>query len=285
MTWRVAQDGDLDWMQSFLMGNLQSSMFLLSNLRDHGLHDRTSDKGMTIWLSKGAAPGVFAITNSGMILLQAPNADAAMWRSANDLIADRSLLTGCLGETGQVRTFLSSAGLNDVPTLINDDEPAFRLDLAELAMPQEQGGELVPLSAAPRELAVQWRTEYHLEVMGTPKSKASTLAEADITNYIEKDSHRALLIDGQPVAMTGFNATLRSVVQIGGVYTPPDLRGRGYGRLALALHLQEARIKGVTKSILFAASTAAVRAYMSLGYQRAGEFSLVIFDTYGKDTA
>ncbi|WP_206188504.1 GNAT family N-acetyltransferase [Parasedimentitalea denitrificans] len=285
VTWRVAQDGDLDWIQSFLMANLQSSMFLLSNLRDHGLHDGTSDKGMTIWLSEGAAPGVFAITNSGMILLQAPNADAAMWRRANDLIADRPVLAGCIGETRQVRAFLTSAGLNDLPTLINDDEPAFRLDLAELAMPQGQQGELVLLSAVPRDLIVKWRTEYHLEVMGAPEAKAATLAETDIASYIEKDSHRILLIDGQPVAMTGFNATLPSVVQIGGVYTPPDLRGRGYARLALALHLQEARAKGVTKSILFAASTAAVRAYMSLGYQRAGEFSLVIFDTDGKDAA
>jgi len=137
----------------------------------------------------------------------------------------------------------------------------------------------------PRDQIVKWRTEYHHEVLGTPKAKAAKLAEADITSYIEKDSHRILMVDDQPVAMTGFNATLPSVVQIGGVYTPPDLRGRGYARLALALHLQEARVKGVAKSILFAASTAAVRAYMSLGYQRAGEFSLVIFDTYGKDTA
>jgi GNAT superfamily N-acetyltransferase len=285
MTWRAAQDADLDWIQSFLYANLQSSMFLLSNLRDHGLHDRTSDKGMTIWLSEGTNVGVFTISNSGMILLQAPTADDMVWRRASDLIADRPVLTGCLGETRQVRAFLTAAGLNDVPTLINDDEPAFRLELADLKLPQADGGELVPISAVPRELAVQWRTDYHIEVLGASASKAAELAEADITSYIERDSHRALLINGQPVAMTGFNATLPSVVQIGGVYTPPDLRGRGHARLALALHLQEARARGVTKSVLFAASTAAVRSYMSLGYQRAGEFSLVLFDTHGKETA
>ena len=284
MTWRPAQDCDLDWIQPFLMGNLQSSMFLLSNLRDHGLHDRTSDKGMSIWLSSDPFPGVFAVTNSGMVLLQAPKADDATWRCANDLIADRSVLNGCLGETKQVRSFLSAAGLDSMPTVLNDDEPAFALDLVNLVMPQTDGSELAPLSAVPRELVVKWRKSYHLEVMGATETQAATLAETDITGYIEKDSHRALLVDGQFVAMTGFNASLPSVVQIGGVYTPPDLRGRGYARLALALHLQEARTKGVTKSILFAASTAAVRAYMSLGYQRAGEFSLVLFDTVGKET-
>ncbi|KAE9632611.1 GNAT family N-acetyltransferase [Parasedimentitalea maritima] len=284
MSWRLAQDADLDWIQSFLYANLQSSMFLLSNLRDHGLHDKTSDKGMTIWLAQGSAPGIFAITNSGMILLQAPNAVDRMWARARDLIADRPVLTGCLGETRQVRAFLSAAGLSDVPALLNDDEPAFRLNLAELIMPQMQGGELVPLSVVPRELVVHWRASYHFEVMGTSKRKATAVAETDIASYIEKDSHRALLVNNQPVAMTGFNAALPSVVQVGGVYTPPDLRGRGYARLALALHLQEVRAKGVTQSVLFAASTAAVRAYMSLGYQRAGEFSLVLFDTGRKET-
>lgn len=284
MSWRLAQDADLDWIQSFLYANLQSSMFLLSNLRDHGLHDKTSDKGMTLWLTQGSAPGIFAITNSGMILLQAPNAVDHMWERASDLIADRPVLTGCLGETRQVRAFLSAAGLSAVPALLNDDEPAFRLNLAELIMPQMQGGELVPLSAVPRELVVHWRASYHFEVMGTSKPKAAAMAETDITSYIAKDSHRALLVDDQPVAMTGFNAALPSVVQVGGVYTPPDLRGRGYARLALALHLQDVRAKGVTQSVLFAASTAAVRAYMSLGYQRAGEFSLVLFDTGRKET-
>lgn len=284
MSWRLAQDVDLDWIQSFLYANLQSSMFLLSNLRDHGLHDTTSDKGMTLWLTQGSAPGIFAITNSGMILLQAPNAVDRMWERASDLIADRPVLTGCLGETRQVRALLSAAGLSDVPALLNDDEPAFRLDLAELIMPQMQGGGLVPLSAVPRELVVHWRANYHFEVMGTSKPKAAAVAETDITSYIAKDSHRALLVDNQPVAMTGFNAVLPSVVQVGGVYTPPDLRGRGCARLALALHLQEVRAKGVTQSVLFAASTAAVRAYMSLGYQRAGEFSLVLFDTGRKET-
>ncbi|NRB17744.1 MAG: N-acetyltransferase [Rhodobacteraceae bacterium] len=284
MTWRAAQDTDLDWIQSFLLANLQSSMFLLSNLRDHGLHDRTSDKGMAIWLSEGTDAGVFAISNSGMILLQAPNADDATWRCASDLISDRAVLTGCLGETRQVRSFMAAAGLNDVPTWLNEDEPAFRLDLSEMKMPPVQTAELVPLSAGQRELGVGWRTNYHIEVMGTSEPKASATAETDIAGYIEKNSHRMLLVDGQPVAMTGFNATLPSVVQVGGVYTPLELRGRGYARLALALHLHEVRTSGVTQSVLFAASTAAVRAYMSIGYQRVGDFSLVLFDMDRKET-
>ena len=92
------------------------------------------------------------------------------------------------------------------------------------------------------------------------------------------------MIDGKPVAMTGFNARLPEVVQIGGVYTPPELRGNGYAKLAVALHLIEARTAGATRAVLFAASESAARAYIAIGFQPAGQFSLLLF-TNPKDTA
>jgi predicted GNAT family acetyltransferase len=60
---------------------------------------------------------------------------------------------------------------------------------------------------------------------------------------------------------------LPDVVQVGGVYTPPALRGKGHARLALALHLAEARGKGVGRAILYAFSEPAARAYRAIGFQ------------------
>ena len=48
-------------------------------------------------------------------------------------------------------------------------------------------------------------------------------------------------------------------------------------RRAVALHLQEARDKGATRAILFAANEAAARAYESIGFERNGTFSLMMF--------
>ena len=77
--------------------------------------------------------------------------------------------------------------------------------------------------------------------------------------------------------MTGFNSQFEDVVQIGGVYTPPEKRGRGHARRALAMHLAEARSKGATQAVLFAANAAAARAYEAVGFQRASDFALVMF--------
>ncbi|MGL4279266.1 MAG: GNAT family N-acetyltransferase, partial [Albidovulum sp.] len=85
--------------------------------------------------------------------------------------------------------------------------------------------------------------------------------------YLARDSHRILERNGIPVATTGFTAELSGVVQIGGVYTLPDLRGRGYARAAVALHLAEGRQKGIRRALLFAANAAAARAYQAIGFR------------------
>jgi predicted GNAT family acetyltransferase len=55
------------------------------------------------------------------------------------------------------------------------------------------------------------------------------------------------------------------------------LRNRGHARTAVALHLAEARAAGATRAVLFAATSAAVRAYLAIGFQPAADFSLVLF--------
>jgi len=39
-----------------------------------------------------------------------------------------------------------------------------------------------------------------------------------------------LLHDGRPVSYSAFNAKTHGVAQVGGVYTPPELQGRGSRR-------------------------------------------------------
>lgn len=85
------------------------------------------------------------------------------------------------------------------------------------------------------------------------------------------DSHRVLLRGDVPVCMTGFNAVLPEIVQVGGVYTPPDLRGQGFAKVAVAQHLMEVAVDGVTEAVLSAANDSAARVYTALGFQRTGD--------------
>jgi len=168
--------------------------------------------------------------------------------------------------------------LNKVAAL-DTEEPLYQLALDALKMPDVTGFDLIPLQDAPLPLMLAWRADYCEEALAFPNEEAMEQAVTDIAAYVARDSHRVLLRDGQPVAMTGFNATLPDVVQIGGVYTPPALRRLGYARRALALHLAEVRSQGVTDAVLFAANEAAAKAYEAIGFRHAGTYSIVRYDS------
>jgi predicted GNAT family acetyltransferase len=82
-------------------------------------------------------------------------------------------------------------------------------------------------------------------------------------------------MDGDiPLAVTGFNADVGHAVQVGGVYTPPDLRGRGNSSRAVGLHLARTRAAGRTRAVLFSGNPTAQRAYMRLGFEKIGAFAM-----------
>ncbi len=92
-----------------------------------------------------------------------------------------------------------------------------------------------------------------------------------------------VLLDGEtPVSCSVFNAMLPDIVQIGGVWTPPPLRGRGYGRSVVAGSLLAAREQGVQRAVLFAdpQNPAAKQAYLALGFRIGGDYGLVLLPQY-----
>jgi RimJ/RimL family protein N-acetyltransferase len=273
---REAGPADLARVEGLLSRQIDMAMFPLANLRAQGLgqdgfpsdHPHAS----RFWLLPDA--GLVALSRGGMLMpLFGDACDPAPLRA----VLRGQRVEGALGPARAVRTLLSALGLTAEPSRKDEDEPAFALDLASLSIPVRPGAALVPAADAHRPLLLAWREAYHTESLGTPAEEARTLAKADVDRMIDRGNHRLLLADGQPVALTGFNAALPDIVQVGGVYTPPALRGRGHARLAVALHLAEARAAGVARAVLFAASPAAARAYRAIGFQPNGSFALVLF--------
>jgi GNAT superfamily N-acetyltransferase len=251
-------------------------MFPLSNLRLHGLAegDFASDHphAMRVWM---VDEGVIGVTRAGMLMPMLPKGGDL---AALGMALAGMDLTGAVGPAPHVRHVLAVLGLVGRPMLRDEDEPGFTLDLAKLRVPDHVGAVMATPGQTDRAFMVASRVAYHTEVLGTDPARALACAEADIDSYLMRDSHRVLRIDGHPVAMTGFNAVLPEIVQIGGVFTPPALRNRGYARLAVALHLNEARGRGVKRAVLFAANAAAARAYEAIGFQPAAPVGLVLFN-------
>jgi len=270
---RLAENRDLDRVKNFLEAHLTTSMFPLSNLETYGTEGH--DLSVQFWLHEeaGEITDILTITQAGMVF---PQIHTLPMTETTEVVSDRTII-GVIGEAKQVETFQAEF-TPTAPTKLDAVEPHFGLSLEQMQMPDTQDMTLQPLEDADRDLMIEWRRLYELEALNETPEKALEIATKDVERYIERDSHRVLYHNGTPVCTTGFNATYKTCLQIGGVFAPPDLRNKGYAPAAVALHLKEAQAKGADTAILFSASEAAARAYMSLGFRQIGEFTLMIFD-------
>jgi GNAT superfamily N-acetyltransferase len=270
-------------LEALLTARLDQAMFPLSNLRTHGLrnggHASDHPHATRFWLVDSQS--LVALTQEGMLMaLLSGTPDLSPLRPALQGL----IVTGAVGPAASIRPVLAALGLAGLPARKDADEPGFALDLARLVIPALKGAVLVPAAQVSRRLLVDWRAASGIESQGMSHETAFSGAQADIDRFLDQDSHRVLLLEDQPVAMTGFNARLPEIVQVGAVYTPRPLRNRGFARQAVALHLAEARAGGTTRAVLFAASDAAARAYRAIGFQPTRPFALVLLAAATKIT-
>lgn len=273
---REARSGDEAAIEAFLARHAETSMFLRGNLAAHGLFERDAPTGTQFWLTErgGTVTAVFGLSNAGFALGQSPDDPAAGWRAFARVAAGRRL-AGVTGERTQVDHARDAFGLNQAAFTLHAPEPLYMLHLSRLILP-ELPGVLRPPEEADRALLYRWTRAYSQELQMSAPARLDEEAKGRSERAIASGDARLLEVAGKPVAMTAFNARLPDMVQIGGVYTPPELRGRGHARRAVALHLEEARGEGVETAILFASGPAACRAYEAIGFERIGEYTLAI---------
>ncbi len=270
---RPATTSDLPRIEAFLTAHIATAMFPLSNLHRYGV-ETDHPRSMRFWVLEmaGEITGVLSVTKEGMIFPQL--AEGTAQNAAAYLEGETAI--GVIGAASQVADFCAVID-NRIEMSLNAVEAHFALHLADLQIPTCADAELVPLGDADYDQMLDWRTAYDVEALNADPVAAREIASRNMDEYLKQDSHRVLMIDSEPVCTTGFNATVPTCVQVGGVYTPPELRGRGFARLAVALHLEDARNAGATEAILFASSTAAAKAYMAIGFRQIGEFTLMLF--------
>ncbi len=278
MTVSPVTEGDLPQCLHFMEGHTRDAMFPLGNLQDFGLAcpENTAPRAMSFFAFRqgGAIIAVLGQSREGALFPIFGDTPPDLYAAFLPFIG--KTVSGVMGPQSQVRPLLDLLGV-DKDRKLDTDEPQLDLDLADLSLPQEGEISLTPITPDLFEQALDWRAQYDVTLLNTPPDQARIGARHNIARYIERDSHRMLLRGGTPVAMTGFNARYDGHVQIGGVFTPPALRGHGYAGIAILLHLAEARLEGAAHATLFAASDSAARVYRRIGFADCGRYSLVLF--------
>lgn len=274
---REATAADIPALEGFLARHSETSMFLRGNLAAHGLGHRDHRHATTYWLSgAGRIDGVIGCSNGGYLMCQAPVADASFWRSACDAVCGRKIL-GLTGVPAQVEAWIAALDLPSMAFSMRDVEPLYRLALDDLVDHDRAGLHLRAPVQSDMPMLNMWFEGYMQDTGLTPTGVASGSASA--LAFVAHPAARVLLRDGIPVAMTSLNAQLADIVQIGGVYVPPDMRGQGLAGAAVGAQLLELRETGVQTAILFAANAAAARAYVRIGFSQIGSYQVCLLRT------
>jgi GNAT superfamily N-acetyltransferase len=279
---RILGPGDEAALEAFLRERRDSTMFLRGNLARGGLVDRGERfQGTYGGVFRDAElVGVVAQFWNGMLMPQALTGAVTACEAV--LAATGRAVSGFVGLPAQTAALRAHLGLAAASATIESDEILFGLDLDRLRVPVAlaQGTVRCRRATEPDRPQLEgWSRAYHMETLdSTPGPELERRVAEGVDFGIATGTMWVLEQGTERLAMTRFNATTPECVQVGGVFTPPALRSRGYGACVVAGSLRDARTMGADRSILFTAqdNDPAQACYRSLGYETLGTYGLVL---------
>lgn len=282
---RVLGPGDEPHVERLLAAHPDTSLFLRRNLATTGLVDRPERYHGT-WagaFEDGRLVAVAQHTRFGTVLVQAPVHVGPVVHAVAR--ASARAVSGFVGPWDQVLAARAGMGFAGSPMRVESHEGLYALALDALVVPEALAAgrwRCRRARADDLDLLVGWRVGYNVETNHEQDgAELRALSREEIDAGLSERAGWLLEVDGAPVAYQQFNAMLADVVQVGGVWTPPPLRGRGYARAVVAGSLLAARADGVRRSVLFTGDTnvPAQRAYAALGFTRIGDWGLLFLAT------
>jgi uncharacterized protein len=285
---RQLVEGEEAALDAFLSAHTESSMFLRSNLRRVGFVDRGEPYQATYvaGFDHDAIIGVAGHCWNGMLLVQAPELVESLAPAV--VAASGRQVFGLSGPGDQVTRARRALGLERAATTEDSIDDLFWLELGAMKIPAALAEGRVTVrrpGAGEIDLVADWSTSFHREALGFIDGPELRRNCGDLVRRLQEEGAQFVLdLAGAPVAYAAFNAKLPNTVQLGGVWTPAEFRGRSYGRSIVAGALLAARAAGVSRAVLFTGpdNFAAQSAYGSLGFKRVGDYGLVIFAGSGR---
>ena len=207
---------------------------------------------------------------------------AAAGLIAQELTIDSPELPGVLGPVAEVRAFVERwTALTGQPGRCTMAERIY--ELTAVTPPTGVPGRLRRVTPADRDLTVAWRVAFHAEALGEPDSPAARrAAEQDVEARLTDTTSAFYLWEdgGRPVSIAGTAGPTPHGIRIGGVYTPPAFRRRGYAGAAVAALSQRLLDEGHRYCFLFTdlSNPTSNHIYQAIGYRPVCDVDEYTFD-------
>ncbi|WP_405145597.1 GNAT family N-acetyltransferase [Sphaerisporangium sp. NBC_01403] len=187
--------------------------------------------------------------------------------SLAEAVRDRDF-PGVSGPLAQSSAFASASGLRET------GRASQRLYRLETLRPPSSTGTARTAKDGDVELVARWMRAFSEEAE-PGASHDDPLPQAKLR--VERGELVLWEDGGQPVAMAGFSRPITGMSRIGPVYTPPGLRGRGYGSAVTHAATRVAEEAGAGLLLLFTdlANPTSNSIYQALGYRPVADYASI----------
>jgi len=232
-------------------------------------------------LSYGALPPYFAVVSEGervvAAALRTPPFNllisSVVLPDALPLLADDALslypdLPGMLAEKTVAREFVElwQARTGAAASIKTAER---NLQCTRVITPRPVSGRLRQAAPADRAVLAEWLASFTQEALAESVDAAQAGRMADWWLEARERGMSIWEDDGRAVSMCGASGETPSGIRIGAVYTPPELRGRGYASACVAAVTQAQFDRGRRFCFLYTdlANPTSNKIYQAIGYE------------------
>lgn len=269
-----------DEARAFLRAHDESSQFLINNLREHGekLTAHPNSANFKLVRAPEGVVAVFALTRRGNLLAQ-----------SNDDFSEL-ILDACRAEPLRLRGFIGDwKSIEPIWLRFQRENPDFKptYQSKDILYSRSLAANDPFLRRDPRVRFLderdydQWAlfSRDYLNELSLPEDLTSEERRHQFQTQIKEKIWWGLFDGTEMLSRAALNSKGETIGQVGGVFTPRQLRQKGYAKATMLHMLKDClELHGHEKNVLFTGveDVAAQKLYESIGYARFGHFALIL---------
>ncbi len=207
---KILGPGDEALLEDFLLPRIESSMFLIGNLRTAGLMDngRIYEGAYAAALKGGKITGVVAHYWNQNLVFQSPDECdlKPLWQAAAQ--ASGRPIGGLIGPNDQVARVKEELGITASMVQMDEQEKLYSLALGDLIAPGNLSSGQVAgrrIESRDLELVTRWTAAYYVEALGaTDSPQVWEKSRNSVERSIRERCTWLLESRGEPVACSSF---------------------------------------------------------------------------------
>jgi uncharacterized protein len=214
------------------------------------------------------------------LVLARPSSGEALDALVGRLLQEGQDLPGVTAAIPEIEAFVGAwTAARDVDAVLAQRQGIY--EVREVQPTPTAPGAPRPATPADRELVVSWMMAFGDEALPDPPEAERQARMAE--SRLAATEHAGLWLwedDGRPVSMCGYGSETPNGIRIGPVYTPPELRGRGYATSLVAAQTSWLLGAGRTFAFLYTDldNPTSNALYRRIGYRMVAESADVRFE-------